>query len=195
MLLLGARELERPEALADARLAAALEQALLCIDGLDDLTPAERSRLLRAIDERPERTVLAAGSRREALALSDRTTLLVDVPFPSFAERDARVGGAHGRRRPREVAAKFRLSIEQIGAAAEVSLIAARARGDAIPAAADLHLGARHASSSRLGELATRLEPGYGFGRPRAARAPARHAALDLGLPAPPRSRALGVGL
>ena len=59
----------------------------------------------------------------------------------------------------------------------------------------DLDLGARHASSSRLGELATRLEPGLRLGRPRAPRAPARPAAVDLRLPAPPRPRALRVGL
>jgi hypothetical protein len=163
VLLLGARELDRTDALADARLAAALEQGILCVDGLDDLTPAERSRLLRSIDEGPERTILVAGSRREALALSDRTALVVEVPHPSFAERKHAWVSLAGPSDPREVAAKFRLSIEQIGAAAEVSLIAARARGEASPAPADLDLGARHASSSRLGELATRLDPGYGF--------------------------------
>jgi SpoVK/Ycf46/Vps4 family AAA+-type ATPase len=163
VLLLGARELDRPDALADARLAAALEQGVLCVDGLDDLTPAERSRLLRSIDEGPGRTILVAASRREALALSDRTALLVDVPYPSFAERKHAWEELTRAADQREVAAKFRLSIEQIAAAAEVSLIAARTRGEATPSPADLDLGARHASSSRLGELATRLEPGYGF--------------------------------
>jgi SpoVK/Ycf46/Vps4 family AAA+-type ATPase len=61
------------------------------------------------------------------------------------------------------VAAKFRLSIEQIRAAAEVSLITARSRGDELPLAADLDLGARHASSSRLGELASHLDPAYAW--------------------------------
>jgi hypothetical protein len=161
VVLLGARELERPDALADGRLAAALHGGLFCIDGLEDLSPTERGRLLRAIDESPDRLVLAAASRREALALSDRTTLLVDVPFPAFSERShawlhltraADVG---------EVAAKFRLSIEQIRAAGEVSVIAAHARGETAPLPGDLDMGARHASSSRLGELATRLEPAH----------------------------------
>jgi SpoVK/Ycf46/Vps4 family AAA+-type ATPase len=88
---------------------------------------------------------------------------VVEVPHPSFAERKHAWAELTGPSDPREVAAKFRLSIEQIGAAAEVSLIAARARGEATPALADLDLGARHASSSRLGELATRLDPGYDF--------------------------------
>jgi hypothetical protein len=163
VVLLGARELERPEAIPDARLAAALEGAILCIDGLEDLTPVERGRLLRAIDESPDRFILIAGSRREALALSERTALLVDVPFPNFGERHRAWEQFSGAPDVREVAAKFRLSIEQIRAAAEVSLIAARSREDRAPAAADLDLGARHASSSRLGELATRLDPAYSW--------------------------------
>ena len=87
VVLLGSRELERPDALADARLAAALEGGLLCIDGLEDLSPVERGRLLRAIDESPDRIVLIAASRRDAVAVSERTALVVDVPFPAFTER------------------------------------------------------------------------------------------------------------
>ena len=41
----------------------------------------------------------------------------------------------------------------------------------------------------------SRLEPGIRVGRPRAPRAPARPAALDLRLPAPSRSGAVGVGI
>jgi hypothetical protein len=164
VVLLGARELERLDALADARLAAALEGGLFCIDGLEDLTPSERGRLLRAIDESPDRIVLIAGSRRDALALSDRTALVVEVPFPTFAERRHAWRRLTGVDDPREVAAKFRLSVEQIRAAGEVSVIAAQSRGEAGPLPVDLDLGARHASSSRLGELATRLEPAYTWG-------------------------------
>jgi len=161
VVLLGARELDRADALADARLAAALEGGLVCLDGLEDLSPVEKGRLLRAIDESPERTVLVAATRRDAVALSERAALVVDVPLPGFFER-RRVWahfGAAGE--AGEVAAKFRLSIEQIRAAGEVSVIAARARGAPAPCAVDLDLGARHASSSRLGELATRLDPAY----------------------------------
>ena len=163
VVLLGARELDRPDALADALLAAALEGGLVCIDGLEDLSPAERGRLLRAIDESPERIVLIAATRRDAAALSERTALAVEVPFPAFAERRCAWRQLTGASDPRDVAAKFRLSIEQIRAAAEVSVIAARSRGEHAPAPADLDMGARHASSSRLGELATRLEPAYAW--------------------------------
>ncbi|MDQ4048464.1 MAG: ATP-binding protein [Actinomycetota bacterium] len=163
LLLVDVHDLERPEAMADATIACALEDRLLCLDGLGDLKPPERARLLCAIDERRERTVLLGRSRAEALALSDRTVLLVEVAFPSFAERRRAWQRFSGADDVSDVSAKFRLSIEQIRAAAEVSRIASRSRGAETLKSADLDLGARHASSSRLGELATRLEPGYGF--------------------------------
>ena len=163
LVLLDVRDLERPRALADATLAAALEHALLCFDGLEDLNAGERSRLLEQIDSRPERSVLIGRTRREAQALADRTVLLVELPFPSFAERRLAWEGFSGAAGATDVAAKFRLSIEQIVAAAEVSRVAARTRGLDTPEPADLDLGARHASSSRLGDLAARLSPGYSF--------------------------------
>jgi AAA+ superfamily predicted ATPase len=163
LVLVDAHELERHEALADATLACALEGALLCLDGLDDLKPPERARLLRLVDDRPERSVLIGRSRTEALVLSERTVLLVEVPFPSFAERRGAWELFSGATAVDDVAAKFRLSTGQIRAAAEVSRIAADARGDGAPGAADLDLGARHASSSHVGELAVRLAPGFGW--------------------------------
>jgi hypothetical protein len=163
VVVLGARELDKVESLADARLAAVLAGSRLCIDGIGDLDPAQRSVLLRAVDESPERLVLICASRREAAALSDRPALIMEVPLPSFAERGRAWSAFTGVSDPSEVAAKFRLSIEQVRAAAEVSLITARTRGDDAPLAADLDLGARHASSSRLGELASHLEPAYAW--------------------------------
>ncbi len=160
LVLLDARELGRPEALADAQLACALEHALLCLDGLGNVAPPERARLLEHIEARPERSVLLGRTRAEAQVLSEYTVLLVEVPFPSFAERretwERLTGTPAG-----DVAAKFRLSVEQIHAAAEVSRVAAEARGLDRPSSDDLDLGARHASSSRLGDLAVRLTPGY----------------------------------
>jgi adenylate kinase family enzyme len=163
VLVLGARELDKAETIADARLAAVLAGGRLCVDGLGDLSPAERSALLRAIDESPERLVLICATRREAAALSDRPALIVEVPHPSFAERGRAWSGFTGVSDAKEVAAKFRLSIEQIRAAAEVSLLTARTRAHATPLPADLDLGARHASTSRLGELASHLDPAYGW--------------------------------
>ncbi len=163
LVLLGVRELDRALALADARLAAALMPALLCLDGLEDLSPTERALLLRTIDESPERLVLIAGQRRAAAALSDRAALLVEVPFPSFGERHRAWTRLTGSAHTREVAAKFRLSIEQIAAAAEVSLIAARSAGTQQPGPADLDMGARQASSSRVGDLASHLPAAYSW--------------------------------
>jgi hypothetical protein len=160
LVLLDVRELIRPEALADAMLAGALEHALVCFDGLDGLKPTDRGPLIEQIQARDARTVLLGRTRAEAQALSEHGILLLEVPFPSFAERREiweRLTAAPAA----DVAAKFRLSAEQIHAAAEVSRIAAEARGLPRPDAADLDLGARHASTSRLGDLATRLAPGY----------------------------------
>jgi AAA+ superfamily predicted ATPase len=159
--LLDARDLEQPGAMADAALACALEGRLLCVDGLDGLTPAERARLLVAVADHPGRSVLLGHRRADALALGERTALVADVPAPGFAERRSAWERAAGVPDAGEVAAKFRLSIEQIAAAAEVAVVAARSRGEPLPTEDDLHLGARHASSSRLGELATRLDPGH----------------------------------
>jgi hypothetical protein len=161
LILIDARELERPEVVADATLAAALEQALLCFDGLEDLTPPERARVLAHLDRHPTRCLLLGNTARDGQSLSDRTSMLVEVPFPSFGERCKTWEDSTGASDAREVAAKFRLSVEQIRAAAEVARISARSRDLEIAEPSDLDLGARHASSSRLGELAARLEPGY----------------------------------
>ena len=37
-------------------------QGLLCVDGLENLSPTERAQLLRTLDESPERIVLLAGA-------------------------------------------------------------------------------------------------------------------------------------
>jgi len=161
LVLVDARDLEAPEAFADAALAAALEGALPCVDGLDDLAPPERTRLVRVLDERGPAAVLLARSRAGAVAVGERTVLVVEVPLPPFAERRLTWERLTAAGDTRDVAAKFRLSVEQIRAAAEVSLITARSHGREVPEPADLDLGARHASSSRLGELAGHLEPGY----------------------------------
>jgi hypothetical protein len=155
------RDLSDREVLAEATLASTLEGRPLIFEGLEDIEPAERARLLRAIEQRPERTVLAAPTRTAALALGERTVLLVESTAPSFAERSQAWSDLTGAKETGDVAAKFRLSMTQIVEAAEVARLAATARGANKPEPADLDLGARQASSSRLGELAARLPPGY----------------------------------
>jgi hypothetical protein len=155
------KDLSDRDVMAEAALVSALEDRPVIFEGLEDIEPADRGRLLRAIETRPERTVLAAPTRTAALALGERTVLLVEAPSPSFAERQQAWADLTGTPNTADVAAKFRLSMTQIVEAAEVSRLSATARGADAPEPADLDLGARQASSSRLGELAARLPPGF----------------------------------
>jgi hypothetical protein len=155
------RDLDQRDVMAEAALIAALEDRPVIFEGLEDIEPADRARLLRAIETRPERTILAAPTRTAALALGERTVLLVEAPSPSFAERRQAWADLTGTPETGDVAAKFRLSMTQIVEAAEVSRLSAAARGAQTPEPSDLDLGARQASSSRLGELAARLPPGF----------------------------------
>jgi hypothetical protein len=163
LVLLDVRRLGDPIALAEATVTSALEGALLCFDGLDAVVPTERVGLLDVLDGRLERSVFLANSPREAQALVDRMALVIELPPPSPGERRAAWGELTGVRQAGEVAAKFRLSVEQIASAAEVSRLAAGARGLKAPELADLEAGARHASTSRLGELAARLAPAFSW--------------------------------
>jgi hypothetical protein len=112
---------------------------------------------------RSGRTFLCAGARDAVVALGDRTALVVDAPLPSFSERRESWAAATGVEDVGDAAAKFRLSIGQIAEAAEVARLAAHARDEATPSGPDLDLGARQASSSKLAELAARLDPLFGW--------------------------------
>ena len=127
------RDMEQRDVMADAALISALEGRPIVFEGLEDLDPAERARLLRALDERRERVVVAAPSRGAALALGDRTVLLVEAPPPTYAERQQAWTDLTGVEDTRDVAAKFRLSMGQIVEAAEVARLAASARGERAP--------------------------------------------------------------
>jgi hypothetical protein len=161
LVALHVRDLGDREAMAEAMLVSRLEDRPIVFEGLEDIEPGERGRLLRALEQRPERTVLAAPTRTAALALGERTVLLVESSAPSFAERQQAWADLTGAEATGDVAAKFRLSMGQIVEAAEVARLSATARGAKRPEGIDLDLGARQASSSRLGELAARLPPGY----------------------------------
>ena len=116
--------------------------------------------------------------------------------MPSFAERARRVGRAdrrrgHARRR-REVPALARPDPRgRRGRDASPRRRAATRRAGA----EDLDLGARHASSTRLGELAARLTPRYRWDDLVLPERQRELLGADLRLPAPPRPRALRVGL
>ena len=149
------------DVMQDAALAAALAGARLCFDGLEALDPGERRRAQRALAARGERVLLCARDRDAAVALGDQTAIVVEAPMPSLAERREAWRALADVEEVDDAAGKFRLSVGQIADAAEVARLAAAARGEAAPAPADLDLGARQASSTRIGELATRLEPAY----------------------------------
>jgi hypothetical protein len=155
------KDISDRDVMAEAALVSALEDRPIIFEGLEDVEPADRGRLLRAIESRPERTVLAAPTRTAALALGERTVLLVEAASPSFAERAQAWADLTGSTESDDVAAKFRLSMTQIVEASEVARLSATARGVDRPERVDLDAGARQASSSRLGELAARLPPGY----------------------------------
>jgi hypothetical protein len=159
LLLADVRDLGDRDLMAEANLVCALERRRLCFDGLELIEPADRARLLRALEQRNGGVVMITPSRAAALALGDRTTIVLEAPMPSLQERVGAWAHVSGTDDVQDVAAKFRLSIGQIHEAAEVAVLAAAARGAAQPTARDLDEGARQASSSRLGELAARLDP------------------------------------
>jgi hypothetical protein len=147
----------------EVALATALERSRLCFDGLEVLEPGERRRALRALAARGEQAVICAAGREAVFALEEQTALVIEAPLPTLAERRSAWAALTGTDHVGEVAAKFRLSIAQIGEAAEAARLAATMRGEHAPSPGDLDLGGRHASSTRLGELAVRLEPAFGW--------------------------------
>ena len=151
------------ELLLDAELAAALAGAQLCFDGLERLDPGERVRVQQALGARGGRDLFCADTRETAVALGDVTVVVVEVPMPALAERRAVWAALSGSATVDEVAAKFRLSVGQISEGAEAARVAAASRGDGEVLPPDLDFGARQASSTRIGELATRLEPAFGW--------------------------------
>ena len=150
-----------PQQLREASLICALEGRRLIFDGIDDLAPDRRVAIERTLRSRKAPTVLVARHPGAFVALGDLTLLAVDVPPPALHERA--VAWAHHagvtEAEAADVAAKFRLSVTQVSEGAAVARLAARTRGETVPTHDDLDLGARQASSSRLGELAARLEP------------------------------------
>src|SRR5262249_30483345 len=168
LIALHVRDLGDRGAMAEAMLGSQPEDRPLGFQGLEGIEPNERGRLLRALEQRPERTVLAAPTRTAALALGERTVLLVESAAPSFAERQQAWADLTGAAETGDVAAKFRLSMGQIVEAAEVARLSATARGASAPEPADLDLGARQASSSRLRQPPAPRPPR----RPRAPLAP-----------------------
>jgi len=163
LILADVNDVHHVDLMLEGALAAALEGAALCFDGLDRVEPGDRQRMLHAIAARDERVLVCAASRDAAVVLGDLTAVVVEVPLPSFAERKTAWAALSGVEDVRDVSAKFRLSVGQIADAAEVARLSASSRGAPEPEPPDLDLGARRASSTRLGELASRLDAAFGW--------------------------------
>jgi hypothetical protein len=164
LLLVDATDAGDTELMRDATVRALLEGRQICFDGLDDLEPDKHLRVQRTFTARGERVLICAASAQAVVTLGEATAIVVEAPQASFAERRSAWMNATGSDEIHDVAAKFRLSIGQIGDAADVARLSAATRGETIPVRADLDLGARRASSTRLAELATRLDAPFGWG-------------------------------
>jgi hypothetical protein len=161
VLVVHAREATTAQDAAAAELRAALAGAALCFE-LDDLSRDDAEDVAACIAARGPRTLLCA-RRPEAAAVPGLRALAIPVPEPTLAERRA-LWRAHAPGADVDaVAAHFRLSTGQISHAAEIAVASAHARGNGTPSAADLERGARDASRTRLGELASRVEPRAGW--------------------------------
>jgi hypothetical protein len=162
VLVVHGREAATPEAAAAAGLRAALAGAVLCFE-LDDVSPDDRAGVAACVAERGAGALVCARRAGAVSAIPNLRVLAVPVPEASLAER-RELWRAHAPSADVDgVAEQFRLSMAQIAHAADVAGASARARGNGPPVAADLELGARDASRTRLGELAVRVEPSAGW--------------------------------
>ena len=162
LVILDARAAAEEDACADLALAAALEDRVAVVDGLSEIAPEGRERALGRLFALACRPVLSARGRDDTLVLADHAVLLVDVPGPNAAEREAAWiiatdGGDVG-----EVAAGFRLDVRRIGEAAAIARADAASRDVALDREV-LAMGARTASSRRVAGLADLLTPGPGW--------------------------------
>ena len=163
LVLLDARAAGEREQVSRASLLAALEDRALVLDRCELLEPDERATLKAMTASSPDRVVLCAGTTDAATRLGELGAIAVEVPMPTLAERRAAWGALAGGAETEEAAAKFRLSTEQIARAVEIARTEARLAGLEAPGSSELDAGARQASSSGLGERATRVSPGRGW--------------------------------
>ena len=144
-----------------ATLICALEGRQLAFDGVDELDPAARARCAATIEASRDRVLLCARTAEAAVALGSSGALVVSVPAPTLSERRRAWREFSPGADSEEVAQKFRLSIAQIATAGALARVQAAAQLRELPSAADLASGARQASMTQLGELASRLTASY----------------------------------
>jgi hypothetical protein len=163
LVLTNALDVDDADLQRDATLVAALEGRVHAFEGLEEVEPGARNKMLRSLMARRDRPLICAHDRDAAVVLGEQTALIVEAPLPSFAERRSAWEALAGVDDAGDVSAKFRLAIGKIADAADVARLTAAARGAATPEPADLDLGARQASSTRLAELASRLDPAFSW--------------------------------
>ena len=161
VLVVSGRHAAAQDAAGAAWLRAALAGAAPCF-AVDELDPVHRE-TAGAVLARLDAPVLLWARSAAGLPLGDLSVMVVSVPQLTFAERvtawqrvlpEADVDG---------VAARFRLGLGQISRAAGIARASARGDGRASLASGDLERGAREASRTALGTLATRVEPRHGW--------------------------------
>jgi hypothetical protein len=157
VLLLALSTIADPRVRCDALLRGLLDGCRIAVDGLADVAPDRAAGALAALRAWPQRPLLCARSSGSAAALGDLTVAVVEVPQATLDERRRAWSLLAGSDDVDDVAAKFRLSIADIGEAAAVARLLASARGGASPGPAELDEGARRASGTGLLRLATRL--------------------------------------
>jgi hypothetical protein len=157
VLLVDARDAADRAALGSARVRSMLENAELVLELPGPGPPEDGARARAALDLAGRHALVCARRPQDVAALGGAAAMVVEVPSPSLAERCELWAGcaAADSAAIDVVAAKFRLSIRQIEHAARIAELSAHARGVEATMGEDLERGAREASRTQLGELAT----------------------------------------
>jgi AAA+ superfamily predicted ATPase len=160
LVVLEARATSDRAALADLALTAALEQRVPMIDRLSELPLEGRAQALDRILTLACRPVLHIQHRNDALVLADRPVIHVRVPAASLAQSTAAWRAASRSLDVGDVPERFRLDLTRIQEAVVLARAEGAARGTAMLDPELLAIGARGASSRRVGELAELLRTG-----------------------------------
>jgi ATPase family associated with various cellular activities (AAA) len=159
LLLVDARSAGDCELLSRARLSAALEERVIAFDHNHLLAEEEVSALISAVGSGAVRGLVCTAGAEGSWPLGSMEAITISTPLPTPAERRAAWSALAEVETTDEVAAKFRLSTEQIARAARIARAEAEVAGRRAPNATDLDAGARQASRSAIGDRARRLEP------------------------------------
>ena len=157
VLLLDARDAADGESLGSGRMRTVLEGAWLALEVPAAHTPEDVMRVRRGFELAGPQVLACARRTQDIVSLGGARVLVIEVPPPSPRERRALWAAHVPPGDVAEAASKFRLSMSQIAAASRIATLAARGRGAETPTPADLEQGAREASRTELGELATLL--------------------------------------